>query len=329
MKLSIAFQSDKRLHHYGELAALVERYGFDTITLYEDLGFQPAWQPLHVMAQHTSRVRLGPAVVNPYLRHPLVIAGEVALLNEAAQGRAYLGVGRGAFLQALRLPQPQPITAVRETITLVKRFLGGGTTPYHGKLFSATAAATLRWQPPYPDVPILIGTWGPKMAALAAEVADEVKIGGCWNPDFVPLMRDYIVQGAQQVGRNAAEIGIVVGAVTVVSEDRREAEAVARREVALYLPVVLALDKTLQVAEEEKTAVVAALDQGDIETAARRLSTATLKKLACCGTPHDIIEQVAAFREAGVARVEFGTPHGPDEVAAIKLLGEKVLPHFQ
>ncbi|HSM58246.1 MAG TPA: LLM class flavin-dependent oxidoreductase [Candidatus Sulfomarinibacteraceae bacterium] len=329
IQLSIAFQSDKRLATYGALAELVERYGFDTITVYEDLMFQPAWQPLLLMAQHTKRVHLGPAVVNPYLRHPAIIAGEIALLNEAAQGRAYLGVGRGAFLQTLHLEQEAPITRVRETVEMVQRLLRGDRTPYEGRVFQATEEAYLRWEPPYREIPLLIGTWGPRMGALAGRVADEVKIGGCWNPDFVPLMRQYVARGAREAQRDPQEVGICVGAVTVIDEDRAAAEALARREVAMYLPVVLRLDPTLQVAEQEAAAVVAAAERGDADAAATAISTETLRRLACFGTPEDVVAQVEALAAAGATRIEFGTPHGRDEAAAIRLLGERVLPYFE
>ena len=329
VRLSIAFQGNKRLKQYARLAELVERYPFDAITLYEDLMFQPAWQPLSIIAHHTERVRLGPAVVNPYLRHPAVIAGEFALLNEAAGGRAYLGLGRGAFLEALQLEQPHPITTVRETIEMVRRLLRGERTPYTGERFNATEEAYFRWQPPCREAQILIGTWGPKMAAVAGEMADEVKVGGCWNPAFVPLMRDYIARGAARAGRDPAEVDIVVGAVTVVDEDRAAAEALARREVAMYLPVVINLDPTLEVEAAELAAVKAACERGDEDEAAARISVSTLRKLACYGTPDDIIRQVESLAAAGADRVEFGTPHGRDEIAAIRLLGERVLPHFQ
>lgn len=328
MKLSIAFQTNKQLAHYAELAELVERYAFDTITLYEDLMFQPAWQPLLVMAQHTRRVRLGPAIVSPYLRHPAVIAGEFALLNEAARGRAYLGLGRGAFLEALAMEQPRPIATVRETIEMVRRLLQGARHPYEGEIFQATENAYLRWEPPYRELPILIGTWGPKMAALAGRVAQEVKVGGCWNPDFVPLMRNYIARGVREAGREEGDVGIVLGAVTVVSEDRAEAEALARREVAMYLPVVIRLDPTLQVEEGERQAVEAAIARGDEAGVAAAIGNATLRRLACFGTPEDIIAQIETLAQAGVSRVEFGTPHGRDEAAAIQLLGERVAPYF-
>lgn len=329
VKLSIAFQTDKRLAEYGELARLVEQYAFHTISVYEDLMFQPAWQPLLAMARETRRVRLGPAVVNPYLRHPAIIAGEFALLNEAARGRAYLGLGRGAFLEALALSPSRPITTVRETIEMVQRLLRGDSEPYRGEVFQATEEAYLRWRPGFGEAPILIGTWGEKMAALAGRVAMEVKIGGCWNPDFVPIMRGYIARGTQAAGRDESEVGIVVGAVTVVDEDRAEAEALARREVAMYLPVVVDLDPTLQVSEAEQEAVAQALDRGDVGGAARALTEPTLRKLACYGTPDDIVAQVEALAEAGATRVEFGTPHGRDGAAAIRLLGERVLPYFE
>lgn len=328
MKISIAFQTNKRLADYGELAELVERYPFDTISLYEDLMFQPAWQPLLVMAQHTRRVRLGVAVVNPYLRHPAVIAGEFALLNEAARGRAYLGLGRGAFLEALQIEQRAPLAMVREAIEVIQRLLRGEGEPFAGRYFKLTAQATLRWQPPYGEAPLLIGAWGPRMAALAGKVAQEVKVGGSCNPDFAPLMRRYIARGAREVGRDADEVGIVFGAVSVVAEDRAAAEALARREVAMYLPVVLSLDPTLQVDEAELRAVQAAIARNDAEGAAAALGRQTLRKLAFFGTPEDIIEQVEALAAAGVTRVELGTPHGQDEAAAIRLLGERVAPYF-
>jgi 5,10-methylenetetrahydromethanopterin reductase len=72
----------------------------------------------------------------------------------------------------------------------------------------------------------MIGTWNPRMAALAGETADEVKIGGSANPEMVPLMREWI-------GND--DVRIVVGAVTVVDEDGDPARARAADEVRMYL----------------------------------------------------------------------------------------------
>ena len=75
------------------------------------------------------------------------------------------------------------------------------------------------------------------MAAFAGRIADEVKIGGCANPDMVRLMREWI-------GND--RVGIVVGAVSVVDEDGDLARAHAQREVEMYLDVVGRHDPTIE-----------------------------------------------------------------------------------
>ncbi|MGZ4412568.1 MAG: LLM class flavin-dependent oxidoreductase, partial [Gaiellaceae bacterium] len=105
-----------------------------------------------------------------------------------------------------------------------------------GELFTLTPGTGLEYEPARRRVPLMIGTWRPRMAALAGEVADEVKIGGCANPEMVQLMREWI-------GNH--EVGIVVGAVTVVDEDGDAARAHAAAEVAMYLEIVGRLDPTL------------------------------------------------------------------------------------
>ncbi|MEZ4620399.1 MAG: hypothetical protein R2867_33510 [Caldilineaceae bacterium] len=52
-QISIAFQTDKPLAAYGPLAAAVEQHGFDGITVYNDLLYQPAWLPLLEIARAT------------------------------------------------------------------------------------------------------------------------------------------------------------------------------------------------------------------------------------------------------------------------------------
>ena len=91
--LSIAFQTDKPLSEYGELARAAEAWGFDAITVYNDMLYQPAWLPLLEIARHTTRTKIGVAAVNPFTCHPINIAGNIALIDEASAGRA----GSGSF----------------------------------------------------------------------------------------------------------------------------------------------------------------------------------------------------------------------------------------
>lgn len=319
-QVSIAFQSDKTPDEYVELARLAERGGFDVVSVYHDLFFQPAVYPLLLMARATERVSLGPAALNPFTLHPVEIAGQTAALDAASGGRAYLGLVRGTWLESLRLEQRRPLTALREAVEVVRRLLSGDDSGFAGERFSLEPGARLRYAPLRSEVPLLIGTWGEKTAAFAGQVADEVKVGGTANPDLVPAMRE-------RIGND--RVRIVVGAVTVVDEDGSAARRRARAEAALYFPVVAALDPTLDVPDRLVEDVRRLVDAGAQEEAGRLIPDDLLDKLAFAGTPAQVTRRAEALYAAGASRVEFGTPHGLDPRRGVELLASRVAPNFR
>jgi 5,10-methylenetetrahydromethanopterin reductase len=319
LEVSIAFQSDKSPDEYVELARLAERGGFDVVSVYHDLGYQPAIYPLLLMAQATERVRLGPAALNPYTLHPIEIAGQIAALDAVSGGRAYLGLVRGSWLEGLGLEPTRSLTNLREAVEVVSRLLAGDRSGFAGEIFSLAAGTGLRYEPPRRRVPLLIGTWGVKVAAMAGQVAQELKVGGSANPDLVPIMRE-------RIGND--DVGIVVGAVSVVDEDGGAARDKARREAALYFPVVAGLDPTLDVPERLVDEVRRLVHAGDQDAAGRLIPDELLDRLAFAGTPEQVARRASALYEAGAARVEFGTPHGLSPRVGVELLTARVLPEL-
>jgi len=290
--VGLGLQSDKRPHEYVALAQRAEAAGFDVISVFHDLLFQPAIFPLLTIAAATERVRLGPAALNPSTLHPVELAGQAAALDLASGGRAYLGLVAGAWLDRLGLDERRPVERMREAVAVVRRLLAGDRGGYAGEHFTLAPGSGLEYEPARSQIPLMIGTWKPRMAALAGEVADELKIGGCANPDMVRLMREWI-------GND--DVGIVVGAVTVVAEDGAAARERARREVQMYLGVVGGLDPTID-------------------------GPPPLEKFTIAGTPQEVAEHAWRLFDAGVKRVEFGTPQGLDTAAGVDLLCDRVLP---
>jgi 5,10-methylenetetrahydromethanopterin reductase len=312
-EVGIAFQSDKTLAEYRELASMVDRYDFATASVYQDLFYQPPWPALFQLAEHTKRPLLGPAAVNPYLTHPVLVAANLALLDRTSGGRAYLGVSRGAFFEAIGVAQPRPLTAIRETVELVQRFLEGRREPYRGEVFQATGEAYLRFPVPGRRVPVLIGGWGERIATLAGEIADIFKVGGSANPASVSWFRERLDRGARAAGRDPRSIKLAMGAVTVVDRDRARAESIARREVAMYVEAVARLEPVTPPTAEEM----------------RELPVETMRRFAVFGNPDDVAAQLKELFDAGVDLFELGTPHGENELEAVKILGEEVLPRFR
>lgn len=324
--VSVAFQTDHPLSAYGPMAALVEHYGFDGVTVYNDMLYQPSWLPLLEIARATKRVRLGPAAVNPFTCHPINIAGNIALIDEAAHGRAYLGLARGAWLDLVGVEPRKPVAALAEAMRLVRHLLSGSSEPLTGEHYPYAGGDTLRWKVPRPDLPFLLGTWGPQtIRACAAEIS-EVKIGGTANPLIVPQIRAAVDDVVGAAGRARGTVGVVAGAVCVVDSDGDAARALARREAALYLPVIAALDRTLPLEPELLARINAAAAAYDFDAAGRNISDDLLRRLAFAGTPADVAQQALDLFAAGATRVEFGTPHGLSETTGLRLLGEAVLP---
>jgi 5,10-methylenetetrahydromethanopterin reductase len=247
--------------------------------------------------------------------HPVEIAGQMAVLDRATHGRAYLGLVRGSWLDALGIELERPIARLRDTIGIVRYLLAGQSHGFQGEVFSIAPGAGLQYAPLRAEVPIMLGTWGKRTACALGPLVDEVKVGGSTNPAMASQMRQWL----------PAHVGVCLGAVAVVDRDRAAARARARQELALYLPVVTALDVTLD--DPEWAARIAEhARHGNTEALVRDISDQMLDRFAFAGTPDDILGQIADLRAAGVTRIEFGTPHGLDSVRGLRLLAEEVLP---
>lgn len=332
--VTIALQTDKKLNEYGPLAAAIEAFGFDGITVYNDMLYQPAWYPLMEIARATSHVRIGPAAVNPFTCHPINIASQIALLDEAANGRTYLGLARGGWLDFVGIQPERPIRALREAFGCVRHLLSQSKEPFDGEIFPVAGGDALRWTIPRADIPMLLGTWGAKTIAACVDQISEIKIGGSANPDVISHFRRYVSKGlARSDGdtssKSEADIDIAIGAVTVVDEDGDAARALARREVALYLPIVAKLDPSLALDPDLLTNMEALAEQYDFDAIGALISDELLDLFAFAGTPEAITKQALNLFDAGANRIEFGTPHGLSAEKGIALLGERVLPSIR
>ena len=327
-ELSIAFQTDKRAQAYIDLAKLVNEYSFDAVTVYCDAPFHPSYAPLMLIAPHIRRVRVGPSGIPPSRMHPLDIAAQTALLADLAVGGVYLGLVRGGWLADHGIQELQPpIQAMREAIEIIRKTLAGESVGYAGQVYQIADHVRAPYPLPESKIPLQIGTWGKKLAALAGEVADEVKIGGSANPDVIPVIADYIAVGEARAGRPKGSVKVVIGAVSVIDEDRELARWIARKSVSLYMPIVSRLDPTLDFDPELMKRVQAHVNAGEDEAAARLIPDDILDRFIFAGSPDDIIKQCVRLYDAGAQRIELGTPHGVREAATrYQLIGHKIIP---
>jgi 5,10-methylenetetrahydromethanopterin reductase len=290
--LGLGLLSDRPPLEVERIARRAEAAGVDSLSVFHDLGYPPAIGPLLLMARVTERVRLGPAGLNPSTLHPYEIAGQAAFLDRVSNGRAYLGLVKGAWLDRLALEEERPLRTLQEAVEVVTRLLSGDDSGFAGDRFTLAPGMRLEVEPLRPRIPLLIGTWGERTARWAAGVADELKLGGTANPDFVRHVRAWVGE----------DVRVVTGCVTVVDEDAAAARERARAAVAPYLDVVARLDPTLAPGEPP------------------------LDRFAIAGTPEHVAGRVRELWDAGADRVELGTPQGLTTEGGVELICDRVLP---
>ena len=92
-------------------------------------------------------MRLGPAALNPYTLHPFEIAGQAAALDLVSDGRAYVGIVQGAWLDELGLAEEKPLTALREAVEVIRRVISGDRSGFAGTRFTIAPVAASSTRP--------------------------------------------------------------------------------------------------------------------------------------------------------------------------------------
>jgi 5,10-methylenetetrahydromethanopterin reductase len=133
-------------------------------------------------AERTSRIGLGPGVLVPSLRHPMVNAAAIAELVDQAPGRVVVAVGSGFTGRMALGERSMPWRKVAEYVRCLKALLAGETAEWEGAKICMLHPPGYGAQRPI-DVPILIGAEGPKGLAVAAELGDGVFSAAIPQPD--------------------------------------------------------------------------------------------------------------------------------------------------
>ncbi len=202
-------------HRVVDLARLTEQSGLDLVTL-QDHPYQPrfldAWTLLSWMAASTSRVRLALNVANLPLRPPAVLARSAASLDLLSGGRVELGLGTGAFWDAIEAnggPRRSPgeaVTALEEAIAAIRALWApSGGVRLDGEHYPLRGARA--GPAPAHDIGIWVGAYKPRMLRLVGRLADGwlPSASNC-PPDQLPAMNRAIDEAAVAAGRDPAAI---------------------------------------------------------------------------------------------------------------------------
>jgi 5,10-methylenetetrahydromethanopterin reductase len=184
MDISCAFATSSDTPTHVQLA---ETLGYRRAWLYDSPALYPdVWMVLSRCAERTSRIGLGPGVLVPSLRHPMVNAAAIAELVDQAPGRVAVAIGSGFTGRFALGKRPMPWRQVAEYVRCLKALLAGETGEWEGAKVRMLHLPGFGAKRPV-LVPILIAADGPKGLAVAAELGDGVFSAAVPQPDAVKV----------------------------------------------------------------------------------------------------------------------------------------------
>jgi 5,10-methylenetetrahydromethanopterin reductase len=176
------------------LARTAEEAGARWIGLADAFWWRDVWMLLAGVAAATGRIEIGPAMTNPYLRHPFHTVSALATLQELAGGRVFCGIAAGgseltAAAGVDRRDAPQRAGALVALLRAVAA--GKALDPASGRALDVALA----------PVPVLMAGRGDAMLTAAGRLADRVLL---WAIPQSDLERSVAVVRAAAAGRQPA-----------------------------------------------------------------------------------------------------------------------------
>ena len=318
-----------------ESARVMDQAGMDTVWLAEAY---PWWRKhgmearsstvvSALLARETERLTIGWGIISPFTRHPVQVAMDARVVQEAAgPERFLLGFGTSKiFLNNAQMQTNKTLGPMRDAVSIVRGVLTGDEFRYDGETWSADVPA-LRDEAHTPRgvPPVYVAATAPKMQALAGEIADGCLTPSITTPAFVRYTRENV--------KSDIDIGCTV--VASIAEDRDTGRDGAREIAGMYLAnkfqnIKGSADTLLDLAEigmEELQPVAEAMERGGRLAAKEQVTDDLLDRCKpIAGTPEDCIAAIEEYREAGCTHVMLEL-WGDNRHGQIRLFGEKVLP---
>ncbi|HXZ87560.1 MAG TPA: LLM class flavin-dependent oxidoreductase [Candidatus Binataceae bacterium] len=305
-KIALAFSimPDSPIQSIVEWTKQAEDAGFDGVFMTEANNDSLAC--CLGLGLNTRRITLGTAITNIYLRHPNLLANEVAALHEFTGGRFILGLGTGhrPANSALGIDMggpADPMKKMRETVATLRRMLDGGRTnpKVTGK------------QPIY-----LAGVSRP-MVRLAGEIADGV-IFNFFPPARVKEALGELAEGAQKAGRDVKEVEPTLFATAFISNDVELARKPARTLLSRYGAMPYYGNMFAHAGFDREMAAIRAAGT-DAKAAVAAVTDRMIDSLLAVGPEQRVRERLQELTAPGVGwAIVFVNPVGEDRASAVK-----------
>lgn len=294
------------------------RDGLDYVRYAEVRGFEAVWQaesrlvrdaivPMAAYVAVTERIKVGSGVINNWTRNIGLLAATFLTLDDLAPGRIICGIGAwwDPLAKNVGVERRKPLLAMRETVEVLRRLLDLERVTFHGEFhhLEGVELDVVHGRREPRDVPIYIGATGPKMMALAGEIADGVVLNYCVPPLYNDQAMEQLAKGAQRAGRSLDQIDRPQLVVCSVDPDREAALERSRELLTQYLAqqphIAQASGVSREVVEKIQSILGWPATHEQIQQAKHLVPEELVTSITASGTPDEARAKVQEYLDHG------------------------------
>jgi 5,10-methylenetetrahydromethanopterin reductase len=294
------------------------RHGLDYVRYAEQRGFEAVWQaesrlvrdaivPMAAYAAVSERIKVGSGVINNWTRNIGLLAATFLTLDDLAPNRIICGIGAwwDPLARNVGIDRSKPLTAMRETVEILRRLLNMERVTYHGEFVHVDGIEldVVHGRREPRQVPIMIGATGDKMMELTGEIADGAVLNYCVPPDYNDNALELLARGAQKAGRDFGEIDRPQLVVCSVDSDHDKAIDTTRELLTQYLAQQPHIAKASGVSKEVVGEIQSILGwpatKDQIQRAKHLVPVDLIHRITASGTPEEARAKVAEYRKHG------------------------------
>lgn len=294
------------------------RDGLDYVRYAEQRGFEAVWQaesrlvrdaivPMAAYAAVTEKIKVGSGVINNWTRNIGLLAATFLTLDDLAPGRIICGIGAwwDPLARNVGIDRKKPLTAMRETVVVLKRLLAMERVTFHGEFIHVDGIEldVVHGRKEPRKVPVFIGATGDQMMEMTGELCDGVVLNYCVPPDYNKKALDLLEQGARKNGKTLDDIDRPQLVVCSVDLDHDRAIDTTRGLLTQYLAQQPHIAKASGVSPDVVTQIQSILGwpatYDQIQRAKHLVPEDLIYRITASGTPDEARAKVAEYNRNG------------------------------
>jgi 5,10-methylenetetrahydromethanopterin reductase len=294
------------------------RDGLDYVRYAEKRGFEAVWQaesrlvrdaivPMAAYAAVTEKIKVGSGVINNWTRNIGLLAATYLTLDDLAPNRIICGIGAwwDPLARNVGIERKKPLTAMKETVTVLKRLLNMERVTFHGSFVNVEGIEldVVHGRREPRNVPVYIGATGDQMMELTGEIADGAVLNYCVAPEYNQHALELLAAGAKKAGKTLDDIDRPQLVVCSVDHDHDKAIDTTRGLLTQYLAQQPHIAKASGVADEVVHEIQSILGwpatKEQIQKAKHLVPEELILRITASGTPDEARAKVEEYRRYG------------------------------